>query len=289
VDPATDPVTAVLARIPVDGPVPPLPDPAARVRLREEFGWTVTQMGKATSVRRETVWTWESDPPRTPRGEKGQLYARLLAYFADELARAAATSGATAPVPVPVPVPDAVPPPQPAAAAEEEHAPPVRLRHRGPARTRLAGHRPEPRPRQHGGAGRVPRVRRARLRDLPARGRHPPLCPLRQADVMPRRRPAPATSTSRPWPPWACPAAARSPLPRPSPSCRPQPRRPPPCPLPSHRLPPPRRTPHPRPPHRQSRFRLLLPRLPFVRRPCRAARAPPPVRPPAARRRRSRP
>ncbi|MFD9286269.1 telomere-associated protein Tap [Streptomyces mirabilis] len=120
-DPATDPVMAVLARIPLDGPVPPLPDPAARVRLREEFGWTVTQMGKATSVRRETVWTWESDPPRTPRGEKGQLYARLLAYFADELARAAATSGATAPVPVPVP--DAAPVPQPAAAAEEAQPP----------------------------------------------------------------------------------------------------------------------------------------------------------------------
>ncbi|MER6195992.1 XRE family transcriptional regulator [Streptomyces sp. NPDC001586] len=117
-DPATDPVTAVLARIPLDGPVPPLPDPAERVRLRERFGWTVTQMGRANGVRRETVWTWESDPPRTPRGEKGQLYARILAYFADELAHAAETGSPTAPVP------EAARVPQPAA-AEEAHTPPL--------------------------------------------------------------------------------------------------------------------------------------------------------------------
>ncbi|MER5550040.1 hypothetical protein ABT072_48560 [Streptomyces sp. NPDC002589] len=54
-------------------------------------------MGRATNVRRETVWTWESDPPRTPRGEKGQLYARLLAYFADELAPAPTTTRRTPP------------------------------------------------------------------------------------------------------------------------------------------------------------------------------------------------
>lgn len=126
-DPAIDPVTAVLARIPLDGPVPPLPDPAARVRLRERFGWTVTQMGKATSVRRETVWTWESDPPRTPRGEKGQLYARLLAYFADELERAAVRGSAATPPPAPEveAVPEAAPVPQPAAAAQEAQTPPL--------------------------------------------------------------------------------------------------------------------------------------------------------------------
>ncbi|ODA70287.1 XRE family transcriptional regulator [Streptomyces sp. AVP053U2] len=89
----SDPVAAVLDRISFDGPVPPLPDPAERVRLREAFGWTVTQMGQANDVRRETVWTWESDPPRTPRGEKGQRYARILNYFAAELARAGAEGG----------------------------------------------------------------------------------------------------------------------------------------------------------------------------------------------------
>ncbi|MGD1220512.1 XRE family transcriptional regulator [Streptomyces krungchingensis] len=103
-----DPVTAVLDRISFDGPVPPLPDPAERVRLREAFGWTVTQMGQANDVRRETVWTWESDPPRTPRGEKGQRYARILAYFAAELARVGGEGGSAILEPEPESAPDAV-------------------------------------------------------------------------------------------------------------------------------------------------------------------------------------
>lgn len=281
--PATDPVAAVLARIPLDGPVPPLPDPAERVRLRETFGWTVTQMGKANGVRRETVWTWESDPPRTPRGERGQLYARILAYFADELARAAVTTGAAAPVP------DAGPVPQCGGRRGGGADPcPVRLRHRGTARTRLGGRRPESGPRP-GGGGRVPRVRRARLLDRTARGRHPALCPLRAADPLPRRRRAPAR-----LPPGHGRhghAPLRHPARRPGPA-RPRPahrdrdsRRP--CPLRPYRLPPLRRSPHRRSPHRHEYSRPLLPllpRLPFARRPHRTARAPPPVRPPAARR-----
>ncbi|MDR3082784.1 MAG: XRE family transcriptional regulator [Streptomyces sp.] len=97
----SDPVAAVLARIRYDGPVPSLPDPAERVRLREAFGWTVTQMGSANGVRRETVWTWESDPPRTPRGEKGQRYARILAYMAAALAGTGEGSGTASPEPAP--------------------------------------------------------------------------------------------------------------------------------------------------------------------------------------------
>ncbi len=100
----SDPVAAVLERIRFDGPVPQLPDPAERATLREAFGWTVTQMGQAAGVRRETVWTWESDPPRTPRGEKGQRYARILAYFAAELSRADAEGSSATPEPEPVPV-----------------------------------------------------------------------------------------------------------------------------------------------------------------------------------------
>ncbi|MEV5043655.1 helix-turn-helix transcriptional regulator [Streptomyces griseoincarnatus] len=90
--------------------MPQLPDPAERATLREAFGWTVTQMGQAAGVRRETVWTWESDPPRTPRGEKGQRYARILAYFAAELARADAEDSSTTlePEPETEPVPAAV-------------------------------------------------------------------------------------------------------------------------------------------------------------------------------------
>ncbi|WP_243766950.1 telomere-associated protein Tap [Streptomyces sp. GC420] len=105
----SNPVAAVLDRISFDGPVPPLPDPAERVRLREAFGWTVTQMGQANDVRRETVWTWESDPPRTPRGEKGQRYARILAYFAAELARAGAEGGSAPLEPEPEGEPESVP------------------------------------------------------------------------------------------------------------------------------------------------------------------------------------
>ncbi len=106
----SDPVAAVLERIRFDGPVPQLPDPAERATLREAFGWTVTQMGQAAGVRRETVWTWESDPPRTPRGEKGQRYARILAYFAAELSRADAEGSSATPEPEPEaePVPVAV-------------------------------------------------------------------------------------------------------------------------------------------------------------------------------------
>ncbi|WP_234048872.1 telomere-associated protein Tap [Streptomyces liliifuscus] len=106
---ASDPVTAVLDRISFDGPVPPLPEPAERVRLREAFGWTVTQMGQANDVRRETVWTWESDPPRTPRGEKGQRYARILAYFAAELARVGAEGGSATLEPEPEGEPESAP------------------------------------------------------------------------------------------------------------------------------------------------------------------------------------
>lgn len=111
----SDPVTAVLDRISFDGPVPPLPDPAERVRLREAFGWTVTQMGQANDVRRETVWTWESDPPRTPRGEKGQRYARILDYFAAELARVGTEGGSATMEPEPEGEPESAPD---AAAAE---------------------------------------------------------------------------------------------------------------------------------------------------------------------------
>ncbi|MFD4611393.1 telomere-associated protein Tap [Streptomyces sp. NPDC058440] len=105
----SDPVAAVLDRISFDGPVPPLPDPAERARLREAFGWTVTQMGQANDVRRETVWTWESDPPRSPRGEKGQRYARILAYFAAELARVGAGGGSATLEPEPEGEPESAP------------------------------------------------------------------------------------------------------------------------------------------------------------------------------------
>lgn len=92
-----DPAQSVLAQISEDGPVPPLPSPAERTRLRERWGWSKQQLGNALGVARETVWTWEKEPPRTPRGAVGQRYARLLAHFAAELDRP--TPGSAVPPP----------------------------------------------------------------------------------------------------------------------------------------------------------------------------------------------
>ncbi|MFE3559454.1 telomere-associated protein Tap [Streptomyces sp. NPDC059193] len=116
-----DPVKVVLAQVPLVGPVPPLPDPKERTRLREQWGWSKTQLAEALEVSRETVWTWEKEPPRTPRGKTGQLYARLLAHFATELAAAPSADTPTVAPPAVVP---ATPAPlrEEATAREDEEA-----------------------------------------------------------------------------------------------------------------------------------------------------------------------
>jgi DNA-binding XRE family transcriptional regulator len=97
-------VESLLTQLPDEGPVPPLPPVPERARLREEWGWTKSQLGEALGVARETVWTWEKEPPRSPRGKTGQLYARLLAHFAAQLAGRAALTTASPVVSGAVPV-----------------------------------------------------------------------------------------------------------------------------------------------------------------------------------------
>ncbi|MGP3690840.1 telomere-associated protein Tap [Streptomyces sp. IBSNAI002] len=60
------------------GPVPPMPSPAERERLREAWGWSKRQLADYLGVKRETIWAWEKPGGSTPRGAKGQAYARLL-------------------------------------------------------------------------------------------------------------------------------------------------------------------------------------------------------------------
>jgi len=87
-----------------DGPVPPLPPPAERQRLREAWGWSRPQLAVHLGVGRDTVWGWEQPGAPVPRGAKGQRYARLLHGISSFL-----ESGAT--------VPAMVPPVEPVAAA----------------------------------------------------------------------------------------------------------------------------------------------------------------------------
>jgi transcriptional regulator with XRE-family HTH domain len=58
-----------------------LPPPAERVRLREAASLTQAQVGKALSVRRETVADWEAGR-KEPRPPKRAAYIRLLAGLA---------------------------------------------------------------------------------------------------------------------------------------------------------------------------------------------------------------
>ncbi|MEU9555204.1 helix-turn-helix domain-containing protein [Streptomyces fumanus] len=58
-------------------PAIPLPPPGARRRLREAASMTQAQLAARVGVSRETVRAWETGRT-TPRGRKGEAYARLL-------------------------------------------------------------------------------------------------------------------------------------------------------------------------------------------------------------------
>ncbi|MGW8330911.1 helix-turn-helix domain-containing protein [Streptomyces sp. NPDC055897] len=66
----------------------PLPTPKERRRLREAKDLSEAQVATAVGVTRATVRSWETGRT-TPRGRKGQTYARLLATIEAELAAVA--------------------------------------------------------------------------------------------------------------------------------------------------------------------------------------------------------
>ncbi|MET9734733.1 sigma factor-like helix-turn-helix DNA-binding protein [Streptomyces sp. NPDC006458] len=61
-------------------PTPPLPPPKERRRLREAGSLTQGQLAARLGVSRETMRAWESGRT-TPRGRRGEAYARLLVSF----------------------------------------------------------------------------------------------------------------------------------------------------------------------------------------------------------------
>ncbi|MEU9254526.1 helix-turn-helix transcriptional regulator [Streptomyces sp. NPDC048270] len=87
------------------GPVPPIPPPAERAELREAWGWTKRQLADYLGVKRETIWAWEKPNAPTPRGAKGQAYARLLDRMRRQLeATGAATTAHEVPATEALPV-----------------------------------------------------------------------------------------------------------------------------------------------------------------------------------------
>lgn len=63
-------------------PLPALPEPAERARLRALFGVTQAELAAEMQVTRKAVYAWEhgiSDPT----GERRAKYARLLARWAE--------------------------------------------------------------------------------------------------------------------------------------------------------------------------------------------------------------
>ncbi|MFF1355309.1 helix-turn-helix domain-containing protein [Streptomyces sp. NPDC058297] len=78
-------------------PASPLPPPKERRRLRESKSLTLAQVAAEVGVTRETVRSWESGRT-TPRGTKGEAYAKLLAgaEAGGEAPAAEATATATA-------------------------------------------------------------------------------------------------------------------------------------------------------------------------------------------------
>jgi DNA-binding transcriptional regulator YiaG len=65
-------------------PLTPLPAPAERVRLREAFGISQTQLAEALNVNRRTVYMWESGRGE-PTGPNRDAYAAVLSAWADTL------------------------------------------------------------------------------------------------------------------------------------------------------------------------------------------------------------
>ncbi|MGQ4511916.1 helix-turn-helix domain-containing protein [Streptomyces sp. DW26H14] len=70
-----------------DAPAPPTPPPKERRRLREAMSMTVKQLAATVGVTQSTVKGWETGRSE-PRGRKGEMYVKLLAVFATDVAAA---------------------------------------------------------------------------------------------------------------------------------------------------------------------------------------------------------
>lgn len=66
-------------------PVPALPEPAERIRLRQLFGVTQNEVAEHIGVIRRTVYAWEHGAE--PIGENRVRYAELLASWARDETR----------------------------------------------------------------------------------------------------------------------------------------------------------------------------------------------------------
>ncbi|MFE0134424.1 helix-turn-helix domain-containing protein [Streptomyces sp. NPDC059037] len=72
-------------------PATPLPSPKERRRLREAKSLSQAEVATKVGVTRETVRSWESGRT-TPRGRRRDIYAKLLATFAEEQQPAASAA-----------------------------------------------------------------------------------------------------------------------------------------------------------------------------------------------------
>lgn len=62
-------------------PMPILPEPAERKRLREAFGITQVKLGASMGVDRKTIARWETGTSE-PTGENREQYAAILTAWA---------------------------------------------------------------------------------------------------------------------------------------------------------------------------------------------------------------
>ncbi|MCX5531769.1 helix-turn-helix domain-containing protein [Streptomyces sp. NBC_00006] len=118
------------------GAATPLPPPKERRLLREAGSLSRDQVAERVGVTRETVRRWEAGRT-TPKGQKREAYARLLAELAPAEEPSPTTAAPTAAAPT-----TARPGSKAAAIQEQEPAPPTA----GTTATAVAEHEPAPEP-----------------------------------------------------------------------------------------------------------------------------------------------
>jgi DNA-binding transcriptional regulator YiaG len=67
-------------------PVPELPEPGERIRLRQAFGVSQARLANALKVSRATVIAWEKGT-QNPEGANREAYAATLSAWQETLAK----------------------------------------------------------------------------------------------------------------------------------------------------------------------------------------------------------